>query len=81
MSFVGLLAYSSVTIRVYFIARLMRVIWKPGANQPSSDQGGGSREKIDISSLRTALTTLSQKEPNKAQFYLIAGLTPRTGRL
>ena len=79
MSFVGLLAYSSVTIRVYFIARLMRVIWKPGANQPSSDQGG-SREKIDISvfssPLRTALTTLSQKEPNTAHFYLIAGLTP-----
>ena len=80
MSFVGLLAYSSVTIRVYFIARLMRVIWKPRANQPSSDQGGGSREKIDISvfssPLRTALTTLSQKEPNTAHFYLIAGLTP-----
>ena len=49
MSFVGLLAYSGVTIRVYFIARLMRVIWKPGANQPSSDHGGGSGEKMDIS--------------------------------
>ena len=77
MSFVGLLAYSGVTIRVYFIARLMRVIWKPGANQPSSDQGGGgSGEKMDISVFLPPLTTLSQKEPNMAHFYLIAGLTP-----
>ena len=82
MSFVGLLAYSGVTIRVYFIARLMRAIWEPGANQPSSDHGGGSGEKMDISVfLRSALTTLSQKEPNMAHFYLIAGLTPWIGRL
>ena len=77
MSFVGLLAYSGVTIRVYFIARLMRVIWKPGANQPSLDHGGaGSGEKMDISVFLPPLTTLSQKEPNMAHFYLIAGLTP-----
>ena len=81
MSFVGLLAYSGVTIRVYFIARLMRAIWEPGANQPSSDHGGGSGEKMDISVFLPALTTPSQKEPNMAHFYLIAGLTPWIGRL
>ena len=81
MSFVGLLAYSGVTIRVYFIARLMRAIWEPGANQPSSDHGGGSGEKMDISVFLPPLTTLSQKEPNMAHFYLIAGLTPWIGRL